>query len=289
MNFIFAWQKQRFTHSLRSFCHSKIKFMREWVKYCFCHAKIKFISLRHRVISSIRKMLLYNCKQGFKQSPSESIKREFFWRGGGGVIFAGIALKLEKVGPAVSSFNSCPSLPLDDRKQFQCLPIYWTITFRFHWWEDKFKGLFTRRWATPDRWVNMWLVLTYHVKVIKLKSEIIWTGGWPYLSRLPHLTGAPHLLINRPWRGVYIRKLAAARVSYRDDFLISYRVYIMTGSFHMSLFEGKLHVDKIHVWFKIANITHALHVPVYRQTDFIPKRVVVSRLHDTVASHPGVM
>ena len=43
------------------------------------------------------------------------------------MIFAGIALKLEKVGPAVSSFNSCPSLPLDDRKQFQCLNIYWTI------------------------------------------------------------------------------------------------------------------------------------------------------------------
>ena len=48
-------------------------------------------------------------------------------------------------------------------------------------------------------------------------------------------------------RGVYMRKLAPARVSYRDDFLISYRVYIMTGSFHISLFEGTLHVDKIHV------------------------------------------
>ena len=84
--------------------------------------------------------------------------------------------------------------------------------------------------------------------------------------------------------GVYMRKLAPARVSYRDDFLISYRVYMMTGSFHISLFEGTLHVDKIHVWFKIANITHALPVPVYRQTDFTPKRVVVSRLHDTAAS-----
>ena len=83
--------------------------------------------------------------------------------------------------------------------------------------------------------------------------------------------------------GVYMRKLAPARVSYRDDFLISYRVYMMTGSFHISLFEGTLHVDKIHVWFKIANITHALPVPVYRQTDFTPKRVVVSRLHDTAA------
>ena len=45
----------------------------------------------------------------------------------------------------------------------------------------------------------------------------------------------------------YMRKLAPARVSYRDDFFISYRVYIMTGSFHISLFEGTLHVDKIHV------------------------------------------
>ena len=83
--------------------------------------------------------------------------------------------------------------------------------------------------------------------------------------------------------GVNMRKLARARVSYRDDFLISYRVYMMTGSFHISLFEGTLHVANIHVWFKIANITQALPVPVYRQTDFTPKRVVVSRLHDTAA------
>ena len=40
---------------------------------------------------------------------------------------------------------------------------------------------------------------------------------------------------------------------------------------------------KIHVWFKIANIKHALPVPVYWQTDFTPKWVVVSRLYDTVA------
>ena len=78
-------------------------------------------------------------------------------------------------------------------------------------------------------------------------------------------------------------KLAPARVSYQDDFLISYRVYMMTGPFDILLFEGTLHVDKIHVSFKIANITHALPVPVFWQTDFTPKRVVVSRLHDTVA------
>ena len=80
-----------------------------------------------------------------------------------------------------------------------------------------------------------------------------------------------------------MRKLAPARVSYWDDFFISYRIYIMTGSFHILLFKGTFHVDKIHLWFKITNITHALPVPLYRQTDFTPKWVVVSCLHDTVA------
>jgi len=44
-----------------------------------------------------------------------------------------------------------------------------------------------------------------------------------------------------------MRKLPPARVSYWDDFLISYRVYMMTGSFHISLFKGTFHVDKIHM------------------------------------------
>ena len=63
---------------------------------------------------------------------------------------------------------------------------------------------------------------------------------------------------------VYMRKLAPARVSHWDDFLISYRVYMMTGSFHILLFKGTFHVDKIHVWFKIANIMHAL--PFFQST-----------------------
>ena len=49
MNFIFSWQKQYFTHSLRSFV------------ILFCHSKIKFISSRHRVISSISFQALYFC------------------------------------------------------------------------------------------------------------------------------------------------------------------------------------------------------------------------------------
>ena len=85
-----------------------------------------------------------------------------------------------------------------------------------------------------------------------------------------------------------MRKLALAQVSYRDEFLISYRVYIMTGSFHISLFEGTLHVDKIHKRFKITNITHAFtfqstgrpishwnmwsfHVYMIQLRDFVPE------------------
>ena len=51
-----------------------------------------------------------------------------------------------------------------------------------------------------------------------------------------------------------MRKLIPAQVSYWDDFFTSYHVNNMTGSFHIVLFEGTLHVDKIHVRFKIANM-----------------------------------
>ena len=78
-----------------------------------------------------------------------------------------------------------------------------------------------------------------------------------------------------------MRKLGQVPVSYQDNFLILYRIYMMTGSFHISLFKGILHVDKIHVRVKIVSITHVLPVPVYRQTDFTAKRAVISHLHDT--------
>ena len=42
MNFMFSWQEQYLSRSLRSL-----------VRYCSCHSNIKFISSRHRVISSI--------------------------------------------------------------------------------------------------------------------------------------------------------------------------------------------------------------------------------------------
>ena len=42
MNFMFSWQEQYLSRSLRSL-----------VRYCSCHSNIKFISSHHRVISSI--------------------------------------------------------------------------------------------------------------------------------------------------------------------------------------------------------------------------------------------
>ena len=42
--------------------------------------------------------------------------------------------------------------------------------------------------------------------------------------------------------GVYMGKLAPARVSYRDDFVISYHVYMMTGN--ASVFSSS-HVQRV--------------------------------------------
>ena len=49
MNFMFSWQEQYPTRSLRSL-----------VRYCSCHSNIKFISSRHRVISSMFSRFIRN-------------------------------------------------------------------------------------------------------------------------------------------------------------------------------------------------------------------------------------
>ena len=51
---------------------------------------------------------------------------------------------------------------------------------------------------------------------------------------------------------------------------------MMMGHFISQRFEGTLHVDKIHLQFKIASITHALPFLAHLKTD-------VSRLRDTGA------
>ena len=74
---------------------------------------------------------------------------------------------------------------------------------------------------------------------------------------------------------------------YRDDFLISYRVYMMTGLFHISLFEGTLHVDKIHVSDMCDSKSQTLRMRYPFQSTgrpiFTPKLLVGLRLHYTVA------
>ena len=53
-----------------------------------------------------------------------------------GVILCSHGIKLEKVGPIVSSFNPClclPSVATEDRRQFQCL-----LFLEFKWYEDTF-------------------------------------------------------------------------------------------------------------------------------------------------------
>ena len=77
-----------------------------------------------------------------------------------------------------------------------------------------------------------------------------------------------------------MRRLAPALVSYQDDVLISYRVNI-GWVIHISAIRR--YVDKIHLQFKIASITHALPFLAHLKTDFTPKRVKVSRLRDTGA------
>ena len=55
-------------------------------------------------------------------------------------IFTGIAFKLEKDGPTLSSFNPCPSLismGIEDREQFECLHIVLNITkLDFYFWNS---------------------------------------------------------------------------------------------------------------------------------------------------------
>ena len=59
MDFMFSWQEQYLTRSLRSL-----------VRYCSCHSNIKSISSRNRVISSI----YLNCDIGLKGGPPTDLK-----------------------------------------------------------------------------------------------------------------------------------------------------------------------------------------------------------------------
>ena len=79
------------------------------------------------------------------------------------------------------------------------------------------------------------------------------------------------------WENSHLRDFHTRMTSW---FCIMFTWWL--GHFISCLYDGTLHVDNIHVWFKILNITHALLTPVYLQTDFTPKWVVILHLHDTV-------
>ena len=61
-------------------------------------------------------------------------------------------------------------------------------------------------------------------------------------------------------RGVRMRKLAPARVSYRDDFLILYRVYMLTGSFHIAFYMIVMKVHFILIKYKCETKSYTLRM-----------------------------
>ena len=74
-----------------------------------------------------------------------------------------------------------------------------------------------------------------------------------------------------------MRKLAPAQVSSQDDLFILYHIFMRMGHFKSRLFERTLHIDKIPLQFKDANMMRVLPVSVHLQTDFTLKGVVVLR------------
>ena len=100
------------------------------------------------------------------------------------------------------------------------------------------------KWLQPLRrtHLNMWAMLTSLNKTERNRHERNCNVVFKWKSHERDVCDS--------LGGVYMRKLAPARVSHWDDFLISYRVYMMTGSFHTLLFNDTFRVDKIHIWVK---------------------------------------
>ena len=81
--------------------------------------------------------------------------------------------------------------------------------------------LFMFLFFTPAQWSFLCLTDSCFPGSFKLSQKLF--------SEKPEESHAAYFSLG----GVYMRKLAPARVSYRHDFLISYRVYMMTGLFHI--------------------------------------------------------
>ena len=94
--------------------------------------------------------------------------------------------------------------PWDGLEMYKVLNIHVLLLSFLPWTRPRLGGLphletFTWQIVTPADRVTLPGRPghpTYHVNVIKIKWEIIWTGG------LPHLPGVPHLHLNRPLKAL---------------------------------------------------------------------------------------
>ena len=77
----------------------------------------------------------------------------------------------------------------------------------------------------PVKETNPRTFFDFHLTFSKAYSKILYTRK---VKKRKFVLGVKKAVLG----GVYMRKLAPARVSYRHDFLISYRVYMTTGLFH---------------------------------------------------------
>ena len=108
-----------------------------------------------------------------------------------------------------------------------------------------YMGKFDPGWEGYPVWQTGLLALsghpTYHVNAIKLKWEVIWTGGLPKLSGLPHLPGVPHLHVNRPLvifcHGVNTIKLSKVKISTCQVIILSSENNSDTCVFFFTLFN----------------------------------------------------
>ena len=124
-----------------------------------------------------------------------------------------------------------------------------------------------------NSWV--WSLWCNNVGALRKSVRESWSWIFELRSYFPRISNVN--LCSRDLGGVYMRKLAPARVSPLGDFLIP------------RLPEGTSHIDKIQAWIQIANKAtmkksrHVLPVPGHREADFTSERVDFPRLHDTVA------
>ena len=96
---------------------------------------------------------------------------------------------------------------------------------------------------------DLWLVdFDPFGEFLCFKVICLWSSLWLTTAKNAIVKAALELY-EKTWENSHRREFHTGMT-----FFISYRVCIMAGSFHISLFEGTLHVVKIHLRFKIANM-----------------------------------